>query len=323
VVRLRAMLAASMLLVAASAIGAANASAHSDGCHSAHSCPSDHHTYVWYDAGGQGWSCARPGSDTYDPSRDTTTIAYGGYTYYCYAYGSAPPPAPPPADGDGDGVPDSGDGCPADANPTVDGCPEPPSDQAYELPDTRLSAVSFVRRYYRRISNRQFATAWGMLARPVRRKLGPFDRWKAGHRRSLGISVLSARARLSGGSAVVTIRLRSRDRDACGGRVVRQSFRGHWVLAPRDDSWAAVRIRIHKTSGGRVRLSKSECPPPPTRPSPRTDCQGYSPCLARGGDVDCAGGSGDGPRYVDGPVYVNGSDPYDLDRDGDGVACES
>jgi hypothetical protein len=39
--------------------------------------------------------------------------------------------------------------------------------------------------------------------------------------------------------------------------------------------------------------------------------------------VDCAGGSGNGPRYVNGPVYVSGGDPYGLDGDGDGVACES
>ena len=52
------------------------------------------------------------------------------------------------------------------------------------------------------------------------------------------------------------------------------------------------------------------------------DCQGYGPCLPPGSDVDCAGGSGDGPRYVNGPVYVNGSDPYGLDSDGDGVGCE-
>jgi hypothetical protein len=64
-------------------------------------------------------------------------------------------------------------------------------------------------------------------------------------------------------------------------------------------------------------------PQPQPQPQPPTDCQGYSPCLPPGGDVDCAGGSGDGPRYVQGPVYVTGSDPYDLDRDGDGVACES
>jgi hypothetical protein len=40
------------------------------------------------------------------------------------------------------------------------------------------------------------------------------------------------------------------------------------------------------------------------------------------GDIDCAGGSGNGPRYVQGPVEVTGSDPYDLDRDGDGIGCE-
>ena len=39
-------------------------------------------------------------------------------------------------------------------------------------------------------------------------------------------------------------------------------------------------------------------------------------------DYDCAGGSGDGPDYT-GPVRSVGSDPFDLDRDGDGLACES
>ena len=45
-------------------------------------------------------------------------------------------------------------------------------------------------------------------------------------------------------------------------------------------------------------------------------------CVPVASDVDCAGGSGDGPEYVSGPVYVTGSDVYGLDRDGDGVACE-
>jgi membrane protein involved in colicin uptake len=38
-------------------------------------------------------------------------------------------------------------------------------------------------------------------------------------------------------------------------------------------------------------------------------------------DYDCAGGSGDGPEYT-GAVQVVGSDPHDLDSDGDGYACE-
>jgi FKBP-type peptidyl-prolyl cis-trans isomerase len=39
-------------------------------------------------------------------------------------------------------------------------------------------------------------------------------------------------------------------------------------------------------------------------------------------DYDCAGGSGDGPKYT-GPVTVVGVDHYGLDADGDGQACES
>jgi len=49
---------------------------------------------------------------------------------------------------------------------------------------------------------------------------------------------------------------------------------------------------------------------------------GYDPCVPVASDVDCAGGSGNGPKYVTGPVRVTGSDVYDLDRDGDGVACD-
>jgi resuscitation-promoting factor RpfB len=48
---------------------------------------------------------------------------------------------------------------------------------------------------------------------------------------------------------------------------------------------------------------------------------GYSPCLPPASEYDCRGGSGNGPKYT-GPVRVTGSDPYDLDRDGDGKACE-
>ena len=39
-------------------------------------------------------------------------------------------------------------------------------------------------------------------------------------------------------------------------------------------------------------------------------------------DYDCAGGSGDGPLYT-GQVRVVGDDHYDLDRDGDGIACDA
>lgn len=64
-------------------------------------------------------------------------------------------------------------------------------------------------------------------------------------------------------------------------------------------------------------------PPPVVKPKETSSCDSnYSGCVPIASDVDCAGGSGNGPAYVRGPVYVIGSDIYDLDRDGDGVACE-
>jgi hypothetical protein len=45
---------------------------------------------------------------------------------------------------------------------------------ADELRERRLSAVAFMRRYYRRISNRQFAAAWGMLGARLRRKFASY-----------------------------------------------------------------------------------------------------------------------------------------------------
>jgi micrococcal nuclease len=48
---------------------------------------------------------------------------------------------------------------------------------------------------------------------------------------------------------------------------------------------------------------------------------GYSPCLPLATDYDCAGGSGDGPEYARGPIHVTGFDRYELDYDGDGLAC--
>lgn len=67
--------------------------------------------------------------------------------------------------------------------------------------------------------------------------------------------------------------------------------------------------------------------PPPPAPVPFVQSSTCDPnysgaCVPIDSDVDCAGGSGNGPSYVRGPVTVIGSDIYDLDRDGDGVACE-
>jgi hypothetical protein len=64
-------------------------------------------------------------------------------------------------------------------------------------------------------------------------------------------------------------------------------------------------------------------PPPPPPPPPPNDCHpSYDPCVPIASDVDCQGGSGDGPVYT-GTVRVIGPDEYGLDDDGDGVGCES
>lgn len=66
--------------------------------------------------------------------------------------------------------------------------------------------------------------------------------------------------------------------------------------------------------------------PAPAAPAPaQGDCDpNYADgCVPIASDVDCAGGSGNGPAYFSGTARVVGSDIYDLDRDGDGIACDS
>jgi hypothetical protein len=72
--------------------------------------------------------------------------------------------------------------------------------------------------------------------------------------------------------------------------------------------------------------STTRRPTPPATRAPASDCHpSYSGACLRtsAGDYDCAGGSGNGPNYVQGPIRVRGEDPFDLDRDGDGEACEA
>jgi hypothetical protein len=64
-----------------------------------------------------------------------------------------------------------------------------------------------------------------------------------------------------------------------------------------------------------------EAPVPVPRVSSSCD-PNYSGCVPIASDVDCAGGSGNGPAYAHGPISVIGIDVYDLDRDNDGLACE-
>lgn len=69
--------------------------------------------------------------------------------------------------------------------------------------------------------------------------------------------------------------------------------------------------------------AKAPAPPAPAVPGTNPGCDpNYSGCVPIASDVDCAGGSGNGPAYVRGPVQVIGRDIYGLDADHDGVGCE-
>jgi micrococcal nuclease len=95
-------------------------------------------------------------------------------------------------------------------------------------------------------------------------------------------------------------------------RVARENERGCWAATPT--ATAAP--------------TKPPPPPPPPPPSPtkrNANCHPSYPtvCLKiNAGDYDCAGGSGNGPNYVRGPIKVLPPDPFGLDRDGDGIGCE-
>ncbi|WP_235565139.1 hypothetical protein [Arthrobacter sp. Soil764] len=88
---------------------------------------------------------------------------------------------------------------------------------------------------------------------------------------------------------------------------------------------AAVQAAADKAAANAAAAKAAAPPAPVAQPVPGTNpgCDpNYSGCVPIASDVDCAGGSGNGPAYVRGPIQVIGSDIYGLDADHDGLACE-
>jgi hypothetical protein len=71
-----------------------------------------------------------------------------------------------------------------------------------------------------------------------------------------------------------------------------------------------------------VAWAQDSSPPPDESQDASCDPNYAGKCVPIASDVDCAGGGGNGPAYVRGPVRVVGEDIYKLDRDGDGIACD-
>ena len=90
--------------------------------------------------------------------------------------------------------------------------------------------------------------------------------------------------------------------------------------APTETTLPSVALPTTTTTTPRS-AQPAYVPGPGDPPAVSSACTpGYDPCIPPGSDVDCEG-TGDGPRHERGPVYVEGSDSYGLDDDGDGVAC--
>lgn len=98
-----------------------------------------------------------------------------------------------------------------------------------------------------------------------------------------------------------------------------------WLNA--NDGWLppAVGVLAAVLAGAWILVAASGSAEADTERRGDRDCvRSYARCLNPDTvDYDCSGGQGDGPSYVTGPFSVSGADPFDLDRDGDGIACGS
>jgi hypothetical protein len=128
----------------------------------------------------------------------------------------------------------------------------------------------------------------------------------------VGMNLARAKAILADQGLRATIRYRSTARYPAG-TVLSQSRR----TGARVGSDSRITVVVAKAP-------PTTAPPPPPTSAPRNCDPSYPDvCLnPNAEDYDCAGGSGNGPLYVEGPISVSPPDPFGLDADGDGVGCE-
>ena len=87
-----------------------------------------------------------------------------------------------------------------------------------------------------------------------------------------------------------------------------------------DGEVSSLRSACELATPGNVLLPVSRS----VRRGPRSHPSYEGKCLQIGtGDYDCAGGTGNGPNFVNYQVRVVGPDEFSLDGDNDGIGCES
>lgn len=133
--------------------------------------------------------------------------------------------------------------------------------------------------------------------------------------------------RTSGRAGVKTVTWLVRTRS---GAEVGRTVSGEQVTMPAVDEVVAVGTAVpapapaeRTTAPPAPKSTPTSVPKATTSPSTgRCDPNYAGACVPIASDVDCAGGKGNGPAYVRGPVQVIGTDIYELDADHDGIGCE-
>lgn len=108
-------------------------------------------------------------------------------------------------------------------------------------------------------------------------------------------------------------------RAVCAGRLrlieAQQQMAHNWIGNAQRAGIAAGRHAAPASPATAARPATTLAPHGACHPS-------YTPCVPIASDVDCLGGTGNGPAYVAGPIKVVGPDEYGLDADHDGIGCE-
>jgi hypothetical protein len=206
---------------------------------------------------------------------------------------------------------------------------------------SRADAEATVKRYYGSLDHFSYKQAWNYLDPAEHAARVGFGTWSHSLKRNYEMNLTEVTVTpVNRTTATAAVILNRADYDACN-RKIWETYEGTLTVklmgrAPRIDGES-----LTKTAGPDPVTARAACqtilPPPPTEPVANTSGAGSSgdncdpsypdQCLEDGiGDYDCsssfdAGYSG-GPNVAYGPLEVTGSDPFGLDRDGNGIGCE-